>query len=276
MTRQEAEDYLAGKNTVKSDASDKFYAVARGKDGPAVYTEWTDVQAQISNFQNPRYKKFTSEADALEWIAENKDGSMKVNAPSTEETESAMVEEVGEEVDGPPRKRAKTGTKDGKSTSESGVGHMEVWTDGSSLGNGKHGAQAGLGVFFGVNDPRNVSERVPGPRQTNQRGELLAIQRALEIVPVDHDVTISTDSKYSIDCCTKWFRSWIKNGWKTSTSKDVNNKDIIQTILDLIQKRESQKSKTHLLWVKGHAADVGNNAADKLAVAGARKPMTTS
>lgn len=47
-----------------------------------------------------------------------------------------------------------------------------VYTDGSSRGNGQQGCQAGLGVFFGVNDPRNVSERLAGEPQTNQRAEL--------------------------------------------------------------------------------------------------------
>lgn len=33
-------------------------------------------------------------------------------------------------------------------------GPMLVWTDGSSRGNGQIGARAGIGVFFGVDDPR--------------------------------------------------------------------------------------------------------------------------
>lgn len=51
-----------------------------------------------------------------------------------------------------------------------------VYTDGSSRGNGQQGCQAGLGVFFGVNDPRNVSERLAGEPQTNQRAELTVRQ----------------------------------------------------------------------------------------------------
>ena len=31
---------------------------------------------------------------------------------------------------------------------------LQVYTDGSSLGNGKNGARAGLGVYFGPGDPR--------------------------------------------------------------------------------------------------------------------------
>jgi hypothetical protein len=48
-----------------------------------------------------------------------------------------------------------------------------VYIDGSSLGNGTGpDARAGYAVYFGPGDARNVTERLPGPRQTNQRAEL--------------------------------------------------------------------------------------------------------
>lgn len=54
--------------------------------------------------------------------------------------------------------------------------NLIVYTDGSSLGNGKVGARAGLGVYYGYGgraEASNISERVPGEAQTNNRGELL-------------------------------------------------------------------------------------------------------
>lgn len=56
-----------------------------------------------------------------------------------------------------------------------------VYTDGSSRGNGQQGCQAGVGVFFGVNDPRNVSERLAGEPQTNQRAELTVRDRSVPV-----------------------------------------------------------------------------------------------
>ena len=47
-----------------------------------------------------------------------------------------------------------------------------IYTDGSCKNNGKIGSTAGIGVFFGENDERNLSEKLPGPVQTNQRAEL--------------------------------------------------------------------------------------------------------
>ena len=41
-----------------------------------------------------------------------------------------------------------------------------VYTDGACIHNGKPNAKAGMGVYFGKDDPRNLSKRVDG-KQTN-------------------------------------------------------------------------------------------------------------
>ena len=122
---------------------------------------------------------------------------------------------------------------------------------------------------------RNVSETLPGLRQTNQRAELTAILRALEIVPRNRDVSIITDSRYAIDCVTSWYVNWRKNGWKTSVGKAVENKDLVENILAKIEERNSLKVQTLFEWIKGHSNQPGNVEADKLAVEGARKGATS-
>ena len=54
-----------------------------------------------------------------------------------------------------------------------------VYTDGACSNNGKKSAKAGIGVYFGEGDPRNISERITG-KQTNNAAELTAILRAVE------------------------------------------------------------------------------------------------
>lgn len=195
-------------------------------------------------------------------------------------------------------------------------GMLRIYTDGSSLKNGQPGARAGVGVFFGPQDPkydapisssqlqskteiplytidwrargapsklkrrkltwryRNVSEALKGSRQTNQRAELTAIQRALEIAPSHRDATIYTDSKYAIDCVTNWYKNWVKNGWVNSKGKPVENRDLVQDIRDKLEERDLLGKATYFVWVKGHASDAGNIAADRLAVEGALKGTT--
>ncbi|KAF0469262.1 ribonuclease HI protein [Gigaspora margarita] len=43
---------------------------------------------------------------------------------------------------------------------------LKVWTDGYCENNGKKNALASIGVFFDDDDPRNLSERLPGSYQT--------------------------------------------------------------------------------------------------------------
>lgn len=50
-----------------------------------------------------------------------------------------------------------------------------VYTDGSCIRQNTDNAAAGSGVWFGMNDERNLSLRVPGRLQTNQVAELYAI-----------------------------------------------------------------------------------------------------
>lgn len=115
---------------------------------------------------------------------------------------------------------------------------------------------------------RNLAEPLLG-KQTNNRAELTALKRALSIAPMNRKVRIFTDSKYSIDCVTKWHEQWAKKNWKTAQGKDVENKDIIQDILKLLDDRARCRGRTDFLWVKGHAGLPENEEADRLAVAGA-------
>jgi ribonuclease HI len=150
-------------------------------------------------------------------------------------------------------------------------GMLRIYTDGSSLRNGTKIASAGVGVYFGPEDSRNVSEPLKGTRQTNQRAELTAILRALDIAPRHRDVTIFTDSRYAIDCVTVWFVKWRRNKWLTSENKPVENKDLIESILVKIEERNILQVQTLFQWVKGHNRDPGNEEADRLAVNGARQ-----
>lgn len=118
---------------------------------------------------------------------------------------------------------------------------------------------------------RNVSEPLKGSRQTNQRAELTAILRAIDIAPRHRDVTIYTDSRYAIDCVTVWFVNWRRNNWMTKDNKPVENRDLVEAILVKIEERNELKVKTLFQWIKGHNRDPGNEAADQLAVNGAHE-----
>jgi ribonuclease HI len=100
----------------------------------------------------------------------------------------------------------------------------------------------------------------------------MAMLRALESVPAAQTVRINSDSQYSIKCVTEWPIGWNKKGWKTANNEDVKNHEIIRPILKKIDERAKAGGNTYFQWVKGHGTNIGNIAADRLAVMGANLP----
>ncbi|KAF7975181.1 hypothetical protein HWV62_10230 [Athelia sp. TMB] len=146
-----------------------------------------------------------------------------------------------------------------------------VYSDGACKGNGKSGAVAGVGVWFGPNDPKNISERCPGD-QTNNRAELIAIIRVLETAPPTERLLIKTDSKYSIQCFTQWLPGWLKRDWKNAAGLPVKNRHVIAYLSSLLDKRSTQGENVRLQYIKAHVGHEGNEGADQLAGAGTFKP----
>lgn len=128
-----------------------------------------------------------------------------------------------------------------------------------------------MGVYFGAGHPDNISRPVSGSRQTNQRAELEAVHDAVAKVHSRNDgksYDIKTDSQYTVDSLNKWGDKWQSNGWKTTNNEPVKHRDVIEPTLSKLNELGSRVTVTK---VKGHSGNPGNDAADKLAVKGAKK-----
>ncbi|KAI9478447.1 MAG: ribonuclease H-like domain-containing protein [Benjaminiella poitrasii] len=113
-----------------------------------------------------------------------------------------------------------------------------------------------------------MSAPLSGPRQTNQRAEAQAVICALEQSLNDYEpLEIRTDSQYVINAVTSWSKNWIRNGWRTSSGKEVENRDLFERILRLI---DTKRGEVKFSYVPGHSGEFGNERADQLAVAGAQ------
>ncbi|CAG8697010.1 11204_t:CDS:2, partial [Scutellospora calospora] len=138
---------------------------------------------------------------------------------------------------------------------------LQVWTDGSTFDNRR--------VFWKKNDPKNLSKWLPGKEQTNNRAEIFAIIRALEICEDKRKkLEIMTDSKYVINAYEKWINKWEKNRWITSCNTVVKNKDLFVRLKRLIENRIGTVKLVH---VHGHQGNYGNEQVDKLAKQGSLK-----
>jgi ribonuclease HI len=153
---------------------------------------------------------------------------------------------------------------------------MIIYTDGACKNNNnKYIRTGGCGVFFGNNDPKNLSVKLDGPKQTNQVAELTACILAIEkILPISEEVIIKTDSMYSINCINTWFDGWKKRGWKKADGKPVDNLELIQKLHNYVT-----TYKIKMVHVRAHKEEpskddpsyndwYGNMMADKLATEG--------
>lgn len=152
----------------------------------------------------------------------------------------------------------------------------ELYTDGGCRGNGK-GANvpAGIGYVLLENGDEILADKetcyfLPN---TNNKAELYAAIKGLKYVDwiistrtaKEVELTIYTDSAYTLNGITSWIKNWKKNGWKTSKNTDVLNKKLWQELNDVIERIESVG--VHITWkkVKGHSGNTYNEKVDKLA-----------
>ena len=144
-----------------------------------------------------------------------------------------------------------------------------VYTDGACIHNGKKYAKAGIGIFFGPGDKRNVSERITG-KQTNNAAELEAIIRVFQILEKEikkgEEYVIMTDSEYSIKCMGSYGYKLALKHWKSD--KPIPNLEKVKMGFLLFKTYPNitlQHVRAHT--GKKDAHSIGNEWADKLATA---------
>lgn len=102
---------------------------------------------------------------------------------------------------------------------------------------------------------------------TNQVAELTAAIEGLKLTPPGSEVELVSDSQYTLKGISEWRKGWERRGWKNAAGQPVANKELWMTLFMLVDGR-----KVTTRWVKGHAGDKYNEAADELANLGLKAP----
>ena len=135
-----------------------------------------------------------------------------------------------------------------------------VFTDGSAVPNPGPG---GWGLVW-VENGEIKAERCghEASETTNNRMELCALINAYQLLPIDAEVDVITDSKLCLDTITKWAFGWESRGW-TRKGKPLKNLDLVKPLYDLY------KAHPHcpLKWIAAHSGYRWNEYADSLATA---------
>lgn len=137
--------------------------------------------------------------------------------------------------------------------------HVDIYTDGACRGNPGVGGWGAILVYNGHERELSGGETCT----TNNRMELTAAIRALEVLKEPCAVTLTSDSRYLVDGVTRgWAASWRARGWIKGDKTPALNPDLWGQLLDLLEKH-----KVEFVWVHGHAGHPYNERCDALATA---------
>ena len=136
---------------------------------------------------------------------------------------------------------------------------IEIYTDGACKGNPGVG---GWGAWLKYNE-QEKSLFGGEENTTNNRMEMTAVIRALEVLKRPSLVKLYTDSVYVQKGMMEWMAGWKAKNWRTANKKPVKNDDLWKQLDTL-----SNQHQIEWVWVKGHAGNEGNERADELANAG--------
>jgi ribonuclease HI len=156
---------------------------------------------------------------------------------------------------------------------------LNIYTDGSAFSGPRVG---GIGIrFITINelgDEEIEDVELPGYKgATNNQMELYACVAALKEAPAYYDLSlfnsieIFTDSQYIVNNYKSAMFEWSGNRWCNRDGRPIANADLWKDIIKLMRKYSPLRIKFH--WVKGHAKDQHNKAADKLAKKSAKNPL---
>lgn len=149
---------------------------------------------------------------------------------------------------------------------------VEIYTDGSCLNKGTMTAPGGWAAVLrtrlttptgAIYYPHERVVKGSAWAATSVEMELRAILEGLQVLndhAAQYQVHIYTDCQECIDICTKKYRTWISNGWKTREGRKVQYRDIIEPILAICKRYDPIWH-----WVKSHCDNELNNRVDEIA-----------
>ncbi len=141
---------------------------------------------------------------------------------------------------------------------------VEIYTDGGCKPNPGPG---GYGVV--VLHPRKRAEISGGFRSTtNNRMEIFAAIKGLDLLKRPCQVTLYSDSQYLVNAITKgWAVRWQKKNWQLSPTQPARNADLWKQMLPLCETHQVK-----FRWVRGHAGNRENERCDQLSLAARCQP----
>ncbi|KAJ7685500.1 hypothetical protein DFH06DRAFT_1463517 [Mycena polygramma] len=251
-----------------------FYGIHRGR-VPGVYSSWEECKLALAGSRHPRHKKFLTMEDAKEYVAT---GSIPKGASYTEmhagvkRPASAMDERERGPSSRPMKDEPIDLTLDDDAVVPEETGVVYVHGYGWSKDEGEGASPfAGIAVWWGAKDPRNITERCPG-EQSIHCASLVAVLRALETVPRGkRPIQIISSSKYATDCINSWLPRWLKNGFKGWRNEQIKHEALLRCIATHLDERRHAGQVVRLVYVPVTADDAASRTVKAAAKRGAQQ-----
>lgn len=227
------------------DKKNKYYYVVKRGFKEGIFTTWEECKNCTQGFKNPIFRKFNTIEEAQQFL---------------EGTDFKITNKKHEEIEKKPEKKTNYSTdkylskykgyiksdnfdlENSYNVNNWNVFNDEyfIFTDGSFKKRPEKSI-AGLGVFLGVKS-NNIKEIYTD--RTNNQCELdsvnmvfkIILNNANDLIKKRKKINIVSDSEYTINCVTKWLKKWKSNNWLTANGHPVKNKEIIESIDELMYK----------------------------------------
>lgn len=135
---------------------------------------------------------------------------------------------------------------------------IDIWTDGSSMHNGKPNCFAGWSAVFMMGDKTYIRYGHLSPPSSNNRGEIMGVLFAMMLLKHKKDwkLEIYSDSQYVVKSVNEWRHKWKRNNYQ-----GIKNPDLLIPLFNAFD----EHGNATIQWVKGHAGIRGNELADEYA-----------
>ncbi|WOH39422.1 ribonuclease H family protein [Thalassotalea fonticola] len=230
----------------------KYYVVWKGtKTG--VFDAWSTVQSLTSGQADAQFMGFPSKAEAeAAFQSTYSKALMKrslTKSPNQSSTTTSKTKPASSSKTAIPAK----------------ISDINIYCDGACSPNpGKSGT--GMAVYV-KNELKELWYGLHQAMGTNNTAELNgmleAFRYASPFIAKGQTVQVLSDSKYSIDCITKWAKGWQAKGWTRGKGEEIKNLEIIKECFTLYKQLNANLIISH---VKGHANIEGNELSDRMAV----------